>query len=89
MRTKRWHAERGKRPPEGPAYVGPPVKVGDWVTRRPISFTDYSETRTKKAREMTGQVVYIHPKGRFHLVEFRAGNNTLRECFFGVREERS
>lgn len=88
MRPKKWRAERRKDPPERPIYVGPPVKVGDVVTRRSVSLSDHSTTWEKRAKEMTGIVVYIHPKGRFHTVEFNCRGNILRECFCGVREER-
>lgn len=65
--------------------TGPPVKVGDRVTRRPVSFTD-STDGSKAAREMSGAVVYVHPQGRYHVVEFgRGGDRAVRESFPGVR----
>lgn len=58
---------------------GPAVKVGDRVVRRPSSFSDSME---KSAGPMRGKVVYVHPRGRFHVVEFDRG---IREAFAGVR----
>lgn len=44
------------------------MKIGQKVTRYPVSF---SEPDGKKGQKpMTGTVVYIHPLGRFHIVEF-------------------
>lgn len=57
------------------------VHVGDSVLRQPITFTD-SVTDSKVARLMRGTVVWVHPKGRFHVVEFSRG---VRESFWGVR----
>lgn len=54
------------------------VHVGDIVMRRPISFSD---TDSKNAQLMRGVVVWVHPKGRFHVVEFGKG---VRESFSGV-----
>lgn len=54
------------------------VRVGDIVQRRPVSFSD---SDSKNARLMRGKVVYVHPAGRFHVVEFEKG---VRESFMGV-----
>lgn len=59
---------------------GPCVCIGDIVMRKPISF---SEGDAKNASLMRGKVVWIHPKGRFHVVEFENG---IRESFHGVRK---
>ena len=55
------------------------VRIGDVVQRRPVSFSDGD---AKNARTMRGTVVYVHPTGRFHVVEFEKG---VRESFAGVR----
>lgn len=55
------------------------VRVGDTVQRRPVSFSD---SDAKNARLLRGTVVYVHPAGRFHVVEFEKG---VRESFAGVR----
>lgn len=54
------------------------VRVGDNVYRQPISFSDGND---KNARTMRGTVVWVHPTGRFHVVEFENG---VRESFAGV-----
>ena len=55
------------------------LEVGDTVQRRPISFSDSDD---KNARLLRGTVIYVHPAGRFHVVEFEKG---VRESFAGVR----
>ena len=63
--------------------------VGQKVTRIPKTFgllddiTDFSvKTGIKPQR---GTVVYVHPKGRFHVVEFEnLKGETIRETFDGV-----
>nr|DAZ75803.1 MAG TPA: hypothetical protein [Caudoviricetes sp.] len=67
-----------------PPVAGPPIKVGDRVTRRPISFTD-SVDGGKTARKMAGTVIYVHPQGRYHVVEFGQGAKAVRESFRGIR----
>lgn len=59
------------------------VRVGDVVARRPVTFTD-STSENKVARLMTGRVVYVHPAGRFHVVEFGEGRRAVREAFAGI-----
>ena len=49
------------------------VRVGD------VSFSD---SDAKNARLLRGTVVYVHPAGRFHVVEFEKG---VRESFMGVK----
>ncbi len=58
---------------------GLPVRVGDTVTRRAISFSGTSEGYLTKP--MTGTVIYVHPLGRFHAVEFTFEGGSVRECF--------
>lgn len=55
------------------------VRVRDVVQRRPISFSD---SDAKNARLLRGTVVYVHPAGHFHVVEFEKG---VRESFAGVK----
>lgn len=57
------------------------VKVGDIVTREPITF---SGRESKKCQPQKGKVVYIHPRGRYHVVEFACEAGTIREAFQGV-----
>lgn len=60
------------------------VRVGDTVIRRPL-FT--AKKDITKARPMSGTVVYVHPKGRYHTVEFRKGSQPIKESFAGVAFE--
>ena len=59
------------------------VQVGDIVTRKPITFADKD---SKVASPMRGRVVWVHPLGRFHVVEFGEGRRAVRESFMGVRK---
>lgn len=60
------------------------MKIGDIVTRRPVTF--YEELVGKTRPTMKGRVVYIHPKGRYHTVEFQLRDGVLRESFLGVSD---
>ena len=40
---------------------------------------------TKDGPLVRGRVVYIHPKSRFHVVEFGEGATAVRESFMGVQ----
>lgn len=73
--------EMAREPEAVPAAPVGSVRVGDSVLRQPVTFTD-SVTDSKVARVMRGTVVYVHPKGRFHVVEFSRG---IRESFMGVQ----
>ena len=59
------------------------VQVGDMVKRKPITFSDSDR---KDAGWMIGRVVWIHPLGRFHVVEFGEGRRAVRESFMGVKK---
>ena len=59
------------------------VQVGDIVKRKPITFSDHDR---KEAGWMLGRVIWIHPLGRFHVVEFCEGRWAVRESFMGVRK---
>lgn len=59
------------------------VSVGDRVLRTPRTFSKPGrKTDGHERTQMKGTVVYVHPKGWFHLVEFAEG---LKECFHGTR----
>ena len=62
------------------------VHVGDKVVRKPVTFDRYDEKQNKyiKALPMSGKVVYVHPKGRYHTVEFMTNGGPVRESFIGV-----
>ena len=59
------------------------MKLGEKVVRMPETFRDYGE-ESRTPRSVAGRVTYIHPKGRFHMVEFETPGGALRECFLGV-----
>ena len=75
------------QPTPGPEKVIPitagRVQVGDIVKRKPITFSDHDR---KDAGWMLGRVIWIHPLGRFHVVEFGEGRRAVRESFMGVRK---
>ena len=53
------------------------VRVGDAVIRTPITF----EARgSRDIGPMRGKVVYVHPLGRFHVVEFGEEERAVQEC---------
>ncbi len=62
------------------------VQIGRKVIRRSVkSFTDEGNINHSP---MTGTVVYIHPQGRFHMVEFENRRGVKwRECYLGVAGE--
>ena len=45
------------------------VHIGDRVSRKPQTFPKSIDATPGKAM-MEGVVVYVHPRGRFHVVEF-------------------
>lgn len=57
------------------------MKIGDIVTRHPITLDVISKP---DGQDMKGKVVYIHPKQRFHVVEFGIGESAVRESFLGT-----
>ena len=57
------------------------VRVGDIVARRPETF---SESVNGIAGPMKGTGIFVHPKGRFHVVEFPGKLAAIRESFCGV-----
>ena len=59
------------------------MKLGEKVVQMPETFRDYGE-ESRTPRAVAGRVTYIHPKGRFHMVEFETPGGALRECFLGV-----
>ena len=83
MKKKRKYQSLCARSEPEPEIVKTPsssrVRVEDVVQRRAVSFSD---SDSKNARLMRGKVVYVHPAGRFHVVEFEKG---VRESFEGVQ----
>lgn len=65
---------------------GRAVKVGDYLTVHPVSFDHGEAGERKKKTEKTarGRVVYVHPAGRYCIIEFEVGTReraTIRESF--------
>lgn len=61
------------------------VKVGDVVKRRPEFLK--TETGVKgRVEDAYGRVVYVHPAGRYHTVEFETSTGIVRESFCGVQK---
>ena len=46
------------------------MKLGQKVRRTPLSLFQEMNDGKQGRRPMIGKVVYIHPEGRYHLVEF-------------------
>lgn len=56
------------------------------VMRLPETFTDSGEDKRSLRRPVVGRVVYIHPKGYYHTVEFELNGGHVRESFKGVSD---
>lgn len=62
------------------------MKLGDRVIRTPQTLGEYDPSvETPALYPLTGQVEYIHPAGRYHVVAFPTPGGTVRESFPGVR----
>lgn len=62
------------------------MKLGQIVTRYPETVCELDDKARTIKKPMKGRVVYIHPKGRYHTVEFELRGGTVRESFLGVRD---
>lgn len=62
------------------------VRIGDTVQRKPGTFADDGTSKSTKSL-FTGRVVYIHPRGRFHVVAFGSGERPVRESFPGTERD--
>lgn len=66
------------------------MQIGDKVIRTPYTVGEGIPVGTVNSRNsgrpMRGTVVWIHPKGRFHVVEFEVCGRKLRESFLGVAD---
>lgn len=61
------------------------MQIGDKVIRYPKTFLNTErDTPDNGFRPMSGVVVYIHPKKRFHVVEFEMQGQKFRESFQGI-----
>ena len=56
------------------------MKIGDILTIKPNFYTEYMGANDQPRQ---AQVIYIHPEGRFYVVEFRSDLGIpWRETFF-------
>lgn len=62
------------------------MELGDRVKRVPETFGLSEHTGPGARPALTGTVVYIHPKGRYHTVEFQTPGGPVQECFEGVEK---
>lgn len=62
------------------------MKLGEIVTRYPETFCELDDKARSTRRPMKGKVVYIHPQGRYHIVEFELRGGKVRESFPGVKD---
>lgn len=62
------------------------MKLGQIVTRYPQTFHDTDGEKNAPRKPMKGKVVYIHPLGRYHVVEFELRGGPVRESFLGVND---
>lgn len=74
--------EKGLERAETGALEVRKVKVGDTVIRRPLTIEGYVDGRIHIP--LRGRVVYVHPKGRFHVVEFSLWGGEVKEAFPGT-----
>jgi len=54
------------------------------VVRTPQTIFEEEAHGKAIRRPMRGRVVYIHPRGRFHIVAFEVRGKTIKETFQGV-----
>lgn len=60
------------------------MQVGDKVIRTPLTFVDKINVKNERHAPMKGTVVYIHPEGRYHTVEFEMLGGKIKESFKGI-----
>lgn len=64
--------------------------IGQHVTETPQTlYFNLHDKSEQRIRPMPGTVVWIHPKGRFYVVEFDFGRYSVREAFRCERRKRS
>lgn len=54
------------------------MHIGQKVVCLPVTLCDHVDRTSVKNKPKTGEIVYIHPSGRWIMVAF----GLVRECFF-------
>lgn len=63
------------------------MTIGQKVVRVPETFFDGDLKEGKSNKHpISGTVVYIHPQGRYHVVEFETRGGLVREVFMGAED---
>ena len=61
------------------------LQIGEYVQRVPVACAmPFPGGNSNQREQMMGRVCYIHPLGRFHVVEFQGRSGSVREAFLGV-----
>lgn len=60
------------------------MKIGQIVERLPETICEMDDKARAIKKPLRGRVVYIHPKGRYHTVEFELRGGKVRETFPGT-----
>ena len=60
----------------------PGIKVGAPYVFSPSAFAGEKEDGFIVRPKLTGKITWIHPKGRFFLVEAPCHKHIIRECFY-------
>ena len=60
------------------------ARVGETVQRQIACISETKDHRIISPMQ-EGTVIWVHPQGRFHVVEFRFRFGSIRECYAGVR----
>lgn len=61
-----------------------PVQAGERVIRQTGVLTG---AEPEKPQKLSGTVVWVHPRGRYHVVEFETEGGAVRESFLGAAVE--
>lgn len=62
------------------------MKVGETVMREIETWWEPHDRGRSPRRRIPGRVVYIHPEGRYHVVEFDVRGVKIRESYRGTEE---
>ena len=62
------------------------MMVGDIVRRKSSIMQGNFDFKKESKSPIQGKVIYIHPEGRYHIVEFDTRGGKIRECFLGAKD---